>query len=245
MTNAIKSEFRKILTTRTAWVLGAALVVMVGLAVSEPLLNAPRSAFTEPITEAAPLIPSTALVIIVFTLLVGLRSFTDEFRYGSIVSTLLASPERAQVLISKVAACSALGLVYALGASLVALGGAAAYFAVNDIHVEISLGGLAMWAVRFGIFGMLWAAIGVGVGLAVKHQLPAIAGALLWVLAGEAFLGSLLPEVSGFLTTSAGISILVGRPDGFGSIEGAAILAGWTAAALVVGAATMRRRDIT
>ena len=42
-----------------------------------------------------------------FVLILGLRSFTDEFRFGSIVPTLLANPDRRRVLVAKLVAWEA------------------------------------------------------------------------------------------------------------------------------------------
>lgn len=246
MINVVVSEFRKLSTTRTAWVLLAGLIVLITAAISEPLLNAPVEAFQGPITEQEPLVITSALVITAFTLLIGLRSFTDEFRYGSIVSTLLSSPVRKRVVLAKVLTAGAAGSAYAIGASLAALGISVAYFLGNDIEVVISPAGVLEWILRFGIFGMLWAAIGVGVGLAVKHQLPAVAGTLMWVLVGENFLGSISGELSRYLPTWNGIAILAdGQGSGLGPISATAMLAAWTAVAVIGGMAMMRRRDIS
>ena len=96
MRDQIASEFRKLTTTRSIYAMLAGLMAVVAVGVvaivtggASTDLQAPREQQTfrhVPLT-IAPL----------FALLLGLRSFTDEFRFGSIVPTLLASPVRRRV----------------------------------------------------------------------------------------------------------------------------------------------------
>ncbi len=90
-----------------------------------------------------------------------------------------------------------------------------------------------------------WAALGVGVGLAVRHQVAAIVGSMLWVMVGETILISLVPEVGKYLPSNA-TSAVIGGPgeELLGPAGGALMLAVWSAAAMGVGAILMRRRDV-
>jgi len=90
----------------------------------------------------------------------------------------------------------------------------------------------------------LWAALGVGLGLAIRHQVAAIFGAFLWIFVAENLLVRLLPDVAQYFPVSATGS-LVGAPGPqLGALAGGLALAGWAAAAIVAGATLMSRRDI-
>jgi ABC-type transport system involved in multi-copper enzyme maturation permease subunit len=245
MTAQFFSELRKLTTTRSAYALLAALVAIIGLGTvavitdgSEVNLAAPlqQQAFLNVVLSITPL----------FALLLGIRSFTDEFRFGSIVPTLLANPNRARVLGAKVAAAAAGGVALGITALVTAMA----------IGVPLLLGDgwqLAWSPVAYGeVAGrllaatVLWSAIGVGLGLAVRHQVAAVAGALVWMIAGEGIVAGLLPDVARYFPGSAGYA-LVGVNAGTLLATGTAalVLTAYAVVAIVAGGTLMRRRDIT
>src|SRR5262245_62866440 len=93
---------------------------------------------------------------------------------------------------------------------------------------------------------VLWTAIGVGLGLAVKHQVAAIAGTLVWILAAEGILSGLVPNVSKYFPGAAGFAVV-----GINSTElltppiGALLLGTYALVAVAAGGVLMQRRDIT
>ena len=93
---------------------------------------------------------------------------------------------------------------------------------------------------------VLWSAIGLGVGMAVSHQVAAIVGSLVWLFALENVLDGLAPGLARFLPGHAGMSALgiESYTLALGPSAGASILLVWAAACLAVGATTFRRRDI-
>ena len=93
---------------------------------------------------------------------------------------------------------------------------------------------------------VLSTAIGVGLGLAIKHQVAAIAGALVWLLAAEGIVTGLMPDIAKFLPGAAGFAIVGINPaDLLTPGLGALLLGSYAAVAIGVGAVLMQRRDIT
>ena len=85
----------------------------------------------------------------------------------------------------------------------------------------------------------------MGVGLAVKRQVAAIAGGLVWLLAGEGILGELIPHVAKYFPGSAGAGV-VGLGSTFLAPGVAAVVLGcYALMAVAAGAALMARRDVT
>jgi len=180
-----------------------------------------------------------------FALLLGLRSFTDEFRFGSIVPTLLVSPRRLRVLGAKLVAVAAGGAVMSLAALAAAIVTGVVVLMAHGVHVTWSATGMAAVVGRLMAATALWTSIGVGVGLAVKHQVAAIAGTLVWLLAGESILGNVIPHVAKYFPGSAGAGV-VGLSSGFLRPGVAALVLGaYAVVAVVTGAALMARRDVT
>jgi ABC-2 type transport system permease protein len=244
MRRQMRSEWRKIRTTRTVWGLLAGLVALIALAAIGALTHAPPSRFRGPLTSQALLgIPVFSLTI--FSLVMGLRSFTDEFRHGSIVPTLLADPDRRRVLAAKLVVVGGMGIVFALVAGGVGLGIAVVGLRMKGFAIHTSASALLTWGRELVVVGLLWAAIGVGVGLALRHQVAAIVGCLVWITIGEGVLGGLIPKVAKFLPGTASRAIRASGPNFLGHVAAGLVLTAWMVVAVVTGAVLMQRRDIS
>jgi hypothetical protein len=233
MRTQIVSEFRKLVTTRSAYWLLAGLLLVVGIGaasiVNDEVMANPGASLERQAFVLLPLMVSTT-----FAMILGIRSFTDEFRHGSIVPTLLASPNRTRVLGAKLVTVGAAAIVYAVAALAVGLGVGAIGMSLKGVEVVWSAGAIAAMGGRLIVASVLWAGIGVGVGLAVRHQVAAIVGALLFGLVGESALGALLPDIAKFLPGSAGSAIVgAGASSGAEAVSllapgiAVAVLAGW------------------
>jgi ABC-type transport system involved in multi-copper enzyme maturation permease subunit len=244
MKRQIVSELRKLTTTRSVYAMLGALLAVVTFGVVAINAETTGAAVQIPL-QYQPFLHVAMTIAPLFGLLLGLRTFTDEFRYGSIVPTLLASPNRVCVLGAKV-------IAVVVGAAALTLAAVALSFAIGvpmlvakGVDPTWSVGPLAMTIVRMLGASAVWGAIGVGVGLAVKHQVAAIAGSLIWLLAAEGLLSGLVPDVAKFFPGSAGFAVVGINPDVvLTPVAGATVLIGYAVLAVVAGAVLMQRRDI-
>jgi ABC-2 type transport system permease protein len=243
--SSIKAELLKLRTTRTVFGLLATMLAVVAAAVVATLLDADGVATSLPVTEQDFLGPILGGVTTTFILVLGLRSFTDEFRHGSIVPTLLGTPQRGRVLAAKLVAVSAWSLVFAVAAYALALGLGLVWLEAEGASPAVELGRVAAQLGQVALVSIAWAGLGVGVGLAVRHQVAAIVGTLLWIMIVESILISLLPAVGKFLPSNA-TSAVTGGPgeELLGPAAGVVMLASWTAVAVGTGAILMRWRDV-
>jgi ABC-2 type transport system permease protein len=241
----IHAELLKLRTTRTVYGLLAAMLALVAAGVVATLLDADDAVTSLPVAEQEFLGPILGSVATTFILVLGLRSFTDEFRYGSIVPTLLGTPHRGRVLAAKVVAVSAWSVVFAVSGYALALAIGVPWLKAEGVNAAAQFGPLAALLGKIALVSIWWAGLGVGVGLAARHQVAAIVGSLLWVMIGESILISLLPEVGKYLPSNA-TSAMIGGPgeELLGPAGGALMLAAWSAAAIGAGAILMRRRDV-
>ena len=243
MRNQIVSEMRKLRTTRSGWGLLIGSLGLVALGVVGVLWE------STPATLAAPLAsqPVTHVAISatwLFVLILGLRSFTDEFRNGSIVPTLLAEPHRRQVLRAKLVAMGAAAVVFTVAAATLTLAIAIPWIVVKGVAIDIAVGPLAVWFGKLLLIDLFFSAIGVGVGLAVRHQVAAIVGAIVMVTIVENLLGGLAPTLARYFPT-AGVWSIAGFGGAFMSPAGGVlVLTAWAVGAVGLGAALMERRDI-
>jgi ABC-2 type transport system permease protein len=244
MRNQIASEFRKLTTTRSIYAMLAGLIVIVGLGVVATTTDGEPGSLLAPL-EHQVFFNVSLTIAPLFGLLLGLRSFTDEFRYGSILPTLLASPVRRRVLGAKLVATAGGGVALSLAAVAISIAVGVPILVIKGIDVMWSPGALAVIVGRLVAATVLWTAIGVGLGLAVKHQVAAIAGTLVWLLAAEGILSGLVPNVAKYFPGAAGFAIVGINPaELLTPILGAALLGGYALVAVATGAILMQRRDI-
>lgn len=244
MRNQIASEFRKLTSTRSVYTMLAALLGFVTVAVIATVTDIDVSELQRPL-EQQPFMWAVLTVVPLFALLLGIRSFTDEFRHGSIVPTLLASPNRARVLGAKLGTTAAGGIAFAAAAMTLAFAVGVPLLMARGVEVTWSADAIAEVAGRLVGATVLWTAIGVGFGLAVRHQVAAVAGALIWILAGEGILSAFMPEVGRYFPGSAGSALVGVNAQGLlAPATAAVVLAAWGIVAAVSGGMLMHRRDV-
>jgi ABC-type transport system involved in multi-copper enzyme maturation permease subunit len=244
MRDQIASEFRKLTTTRSIYAMLAGLMAVVAVGVVAIVTGGASTDLQAPLEQQTfRHVPLTIAPL--FALLLGLRSFTDEFRFGSIVPTLLASPVRRRVLGAKLIATAGGGVALSISAMAITIAVGVPLLVAKGVDVTWSTAALAVVVGRLVAATVLWTAIGVGLGLAVRHQVAAIAGTLVWILAAEGLLSGLVPNVAKFFPGAAGFAIVgVNSADLLTPGLGAVLLSGYAVVAVATGAILMQRRDI-
>lgn len=242
MTKLIRSEFLKIGTTRTVYTFLAAMLALVAFGVITTLGNDPDGRASIAFADQEFLFVAGSMPWL-FVLVLGLRAFTDEFRHGSIIATLLGHPKRHHVLFAKVATVVVWGLVFEGAAYALALAIGVPQLASESIAVEA--GALATVIGKGALIALLWSALGVGLGLAVRYQVAGIVGTFVWLFVVENFMASHLAETAKYFPIMAS-NALIGIEGGekLSPLGGGVALGVWTIAATVLGALLMHRRDI-
>lgn len=244
MRNQITSEARKLLTTRSVWGLLAGTMVISGLAAWAIAANIQP---TGPIGLAGlPGFQEMMALVPAFVLVLGIRSYTDEARHGSLVPTLLSGPVRRRVVGAKVAVVGLAAITFAISGAATVVAVSSLVLSIDGVAVAVgSVGALAWLLVKVVGVCLLWSAIGLGIGMVVSHQVAAIVGSLVWLFALENLLDALVPDLARYLPGHAGMSALgVEAYGAIGSLTGAWVLAGWAAVCLALGAGRFQRRDI-
>ena len=242
----LRSELLKQRSTRTTLGLFAAMLVLVLLAV---LLHSllPAQALRSPNNQLM-ILGRGEFLGALFAGLVGALSVTAEIRHGTIRPTFLVSPRRARVVWAKVWACVLTGSVFGLTAGAVAVAAGAAAFRARGIDLRLDGGDYVLLVAGATGAAALWAAIGVGVGAVVRHQVPTVVGICAWLLFVEGLLaGDLvgLGDVFKFLPGSAAAAISGQEPGtllapGLGLV----LLGAYAVVAALAGAMATSRRDV-
>ena len=244
MTSLLRGELLKLRTTRTF----VALVgVTLALSLLVVVLTTVLSNDIDP-QDARELFSADFTGL--FIMLLGVIGMAGEWRHKTITGTVLAAPNRLELMAAKMLAYAAAGVVLSLivTATIMLVG-----------NVILSLRGLDTVAVS-DLLDTLWrnlliaalvGALGVGIGALVRNQVVAIIGVLVLGFVLEPVLFGLAPDVARFGPTQ-------GAPAGIQDIEffgddgdqtlspGVAtlVMLGWIAAFFAAAGVRLRRRDL-
>lgn len=243
--NLIAAELRKIRTTRTIWALWlGAIVVIVAGAFSMASSAAPGD-LSGPLHEQ-PFFLLTSVNISLFALLVGVRSATDEFRFGTITWTFVAVKRRSRWFVAKALVAAAYAAI--ITATSAAIGSVAA------ISVSAGKGGDLGFADsdRWPLAGLvaaaaIWAVVGVSIGSLIRQQVAAVVTAILWVLAVENLGASVLGEAGKYLPGQAAHALAQASTDEnyLSALAGGATFLCLASIIAAAGAVTLSRRPLT
>jgi ABC-2 type transport system permease protein len=184
-----------------------------------------------------------------FAALLGAISVTGEFRHGTIRPTLLATPNRARMIVAKIVASALAGALVGLLAEALVSAIASAGLAIRDIHITLSAGDFVQMLAGGAAAAALWGAIGTGIGALVKNQVGALVALCVWLLLIESILIGNVPSAAKFSPgASAGaLAGMIQNASGSSLLApglGAALLAVYATAIATAGLIATERRDI-
>jgi ABC-2 type transport system permease protein len=184
----IRSEFRKITSIRSPWLLLAAgpLIVVAGVT---GLIQSGGNVH-DPATARQAL--AHAGLAALLTLIFGVIAVAGEYRHGSITDTYLSCPDRRRVIAAKLAVYGLVGAAAGLVSSAVALAVTAAWWAAKGGSLQLS--GTDTWLTLGGGLAacLAFAIIGVGLGALIRNLVGAVAVALAWIALVEGIVGQLV-----------------------------------------------------
>ena len=273
MKAALRTEYRKLVTTRLWWIL---LLTMAGYmaflaGIMAFALTQDPASMSGARPGSDPTIPMTPETIArtiytlatslgyVFPVLVGAMAMTSEFRHQTITPTLLAEPRRTVFLTAKMLSSIAVGLLFGVvgtaatvgaGAGVLALLSKPSYLADPIVLRSAALSVLAL---------TVWAIVGVGFGALLTNQLAVIVIMLAFTQFVEPILRIVLGQfdwsegISKYLPGAAGEAITgssfyadSGMAAGLlSSWLGFVVLLGYAIAFALIGRLTTLRHDIT
>jgi ABC-2 type transport system permease protein len=243
----LRAELLKQRSTRTGAGLFAAMVGLVLLAVLLHSFGLPAKDLGGAHLQLMVLGRGEFLGVL-FAALLGAMSITAEIRHGTIRPTFLVSPRRGRVVAAKVLVGIVIGTGFGLVAGSVATAVGTAALRARGIDVQLEMRDYVLLVVGSAGAAALWAAIGVGVGALVRHQVPTLVGICAWLLFVEGLLAGDAGGLGdlGRLLPGAAASAISGQDPGtlLAPALGLILLALYAAAAALGGSFAISRRDV-
>jgi ABC-2 type transport system permease protein len=260
MTAALHAEFLKL---RTTWLVAG----MTGLAVALTALIGVLEAVTAG-TGKGMAIPSLATVgglrdnlastgfALLVAALLGVVSASGEFRFKTATDTYLDQPRRGPVLAAKAVAAAVAGAARGIATAATVAGIALGFAASRGYALALTGPDIARYAGGTVIGSALLAAVGVGVGSLIRHQVGAVIAVVAWGLVVELVVGATVTAAGRFLPYTAA-AMMAGDTNGGGmpqiprgvtALPYPATIAVLTAIAIsvaAIAALTTVRRDVT
>lgn len=270
MKDTLVSEYRKIVTTRTWWVLLIVMVVYMAFiggmfafaftfdssGVEGVETDMPQGLDPRSIAIAVYTLPASLGYVL--PLLVGVLSVTAEFRHRTLTPTLLAQPDRNTFVVGKLLASVPMGVLYGVLGTLATVGAGALALVLTDSPTMLDDAGIWGVIARTALALVVWCVLGVGLGFAMPNQVVAIVVVLAWTQFVEPIarlvlgLNDATAGIGRYLPGAAGEAISGGSfysASGIGSLlspaAGALVLVGYALLLAALGRFTTLRRDIT
>ncbi len=232
MIAALRTELRKVSTTRTWWLTALVMfgyMVVMGVIMAFSLVMGMREAekagappsgssgFGNAVLDEMAIATSVYTLAValgyIFPAILGALSVTGEFRHRTITPTLLAEPRRSMVLGSKLVAILPFAFVVAVAGVVGTLIGGAATLGIMGEPTLLGDRTIQRTLVLSVVALTLWALVGVGFGSVLTNQVAAIVVLLAFTQFVEPLLRLLLAQfdateaLSKFLPGAAGEAI--------------------------------------
>jgi ABC-2 type transport system permease protein len=239
MSALVQGEMIKVRTTRTALGFAAAAILLVVAVVLITILAGDPNTVNDK-RDALNVGGALSIPLLLF----GIVGATGEFRHRTIAPAVLIAPDRFRLTLARLLAYAFTALLVGIGMVIVALVLGLPLLA-GQPGPDLDGGDYARVAAGGVLAATLCAALGVGVGVLVKHQVAGVVGALVWVFILEPLAGVIDEDLLGYTITQAAAGVGGSEADEALSFGGSlAVLAVWAAVFVVAGLLVDRRRDV-
>jgi ABC-2 type transport system permease protein len=243
MIDLVAAEWLKLRTTRLLYGSIPAAVALSFAAVAGAVLSADSAAELEStggIRDTLSVTGTGAILV----LIVGIIISAGESRHGTAADTFLTTPRRHHVAAAKLTLGAVVGLAAGVISSLACIGIASLLYSIEGATFPFDDG--EVWAILAGTltYTSLFAIIGVALGVLIRNQVLAIAGALAWLAVIEHTLVTLVPGIGRWLPVAAGQAMVrTNLDDLLSPLAGAAVLTGYAAVVAAAGIRVAATRD--
>jgi ABC-2 type transport system permease protein len=243
MIDLVTAEWLKLRTTRLLYGSIPAAVALSFAAVAGAVLSADSAADLEStggIRDTLSVTGTGAILVLV----IGIIISAGEYRHGTAADTFLTTPRRHQVAAAKLTLGAVVGLGAGVITSVACVGIATLLYNIEGATFPFD--DAEVWAILAGTlaYTTLFATLGVAIGVLIRNQVLAIAGALAWLAVIEHTLVTLVPDIGRWLPVAAGQAIVrTNLDDLLSPLAGTAVLTAYAVAIATAGIRVAATRD--
>jgi ABC-type transport system involved in multi-copper enzyme maturation permease subunit len=242
---AIKSEFRKLITVRSTYVIvGLAVLLVIFFAFYATGIRATQSTVSD-IGLLANQSRQAILAVGLLGSLVGVLLVTHEYRYNTIMYTLTSSNSRTKTFLAKLVVITGFSVVYALFIAVLSPALTMAGLATKGLtlvpqHIDVAS---LLWQVLFVGWG--YSMVAFILAMIIRIQVGAISAMFLVPAMLEPLLGLLLKKQAVYLPYNSLQSVLQSNPDllHISPLRAAGVFTVYAVVGLVVAWQFFLRRD--
>jgi ABC-2 type transport system permease protein len=246
----VQAELLKLRTVRTVgWTVAATLAFVplsIVLAITRPDAANPGGLDS---TEGFRNVIAGASSGGVLMILIGIIAMAGEFRFNTVTSVFLVTPDRRSVVGAKLASTALTGLAVGIASSLLTLAIALPWLSSRNVDVGSHVGDIVVVILGAVASTAIGGLVGVGIGSILTNQTLAITGTLVWIFVVETMLIAFVPGLGRwFPGATASAMSGVAPPGDTTSLSmwlAALCFAAYGLAFAAIGSRIIARRDIT
>ena len=248
----LRSEFRKLTTTKMPWAFLAVLAVIAAINASAVIWGTDfegSKTFISTAADQRSLVAFAANATVIAGLF-GAIAVAREYANHTVIPTFLSSPRRHRAVLAQLGAIAVGGAILGLVGSALTVVAVAVALPTTDFDFLISVAGLARVLAAAAYAGAAGAVLGAGIGAIVRNTGGAVTGAVLALIVAPPLIVQLVNDASTWVPSPLATSLSGVDPEAAGvesqASVGAALvaLAVWALVPALVGLVAVERRDV-
>ncbi len=245
MTRLIRSELRKLTTTKMPWAFLAVLVVLAGINAFAVISGTDfdgTKAFISTEADQQSLMAFAANALAIAGLF-GAIAVAREYGHHTVVPTFLAEPRRHRAVVAQLIAVAIGGAVLGLVGAALIVGAVVLSLPATDFGFLVSAANVAQILAASAFAGAAGAVLGAGIGSLVRNVGGAVTGAVLVLFIAPPLVVQLANGTASWMPSilanvASGVGSEVSRGAAFGAI------AIWALVPAAAGLIAVERRDV-
>ena len=249
MRRLLRSEFRKLTTTKMPWAFLGVLILFAGINAAIVIAGTDMDGSKTFISTELDQRSLTAFASNGFILaaLFGAIAVSREYGYRTVVPTFLASPRRHRAVGAQLVAVAVGGGVLSVVGTALTLAAVAGALPTTDYGFLISVDHIVRLLLAAAFAGATGAVLGAGIGSVVRTVGGAVTGTVLALVIVPPLIVQAAADTAGWMPSALAAAISgVGSEVGsdVGTPAALAALAAWALVPAIVGLVTVERRDV-
>lgn len=245
MTRLIRSEFRKLTSTKLPWAFLGVLLVIAAINAFAVIAGTDMDGTKTFISTAADQQSLMAFAANAFMItgLFGAMAVAREYGNHTVVPTFLASPRRHRAVLAQLVAVGGAGALLGLAGAGLIVTAVALSLPTTDYGFLVSAENVVRIVAASGFTGAAGALLGAGIGAVVRNTGGAVTGAVLVLIIAPPLIVQLASDTASWMPSVLS-SVLSGTAADVTVAAALAAIAAWACIPAVIGLIAVQRRDV-